>query len=119
MVDIVLEARDIVANGWCQGTSFRQKNGRSARGVTSTWESACLVGSLYAAAYPYGGHTYDEVGNALFVYAFGTVPGMSELGQSRYPTTRLAMWNDIENRTQTEVVELLDGFATHLKGTEA
>lgn len=87
----ILAAADLIRRGWCQGVCQLER----ADGVTCY----CLRGSIEKA----GGRR------------FGSVCAAFDLVEAHLGTCQIALWNDEPERTQAEVVALLESVAASIK----
>ena len=94
--EILLEARELLAGGWCQGD-----NAKDARGESLRW--------------PFVGAKCFCVNGALLSIK-GDVPGAEDY-ISQEAGERYIDWNDHPDRTQLEVVEMVERAA--LRAMEA
>ena len=85
-------ASEYVARGWCQGADARDKDEYSISVRDPSAVKWCLVGAIYASNEPpYGG----RLANIL------------EICRKLTGGLRPTIWNDKPERTQAQVVELL------------
>jgi hypothetical protein len=94
IADKLDEARALIEKGWCQGEYARGKSGRKADPTGRYAACFCAVGALGAAnrQWPWGGMLgLSELNAAIGSFRQGEVPILD--------------WNDIEWRTQAEVIE--------------
>jgi hypothetical protein len=113
-LQLLQQARKLVARGWCQGSDARDSNGAGVEPWDPQAASWSLLGALVAAV-------------ELEAAASGEIP-LSELAAALNPladlvdTDSLAAWNDKPDRSQAEVVAVLDravmGYATDWKNIE-
>lgn len=91
--DLLIEARRLVESGWTQDALMRDANGYATLDYTQAC-SYCLIGALDAALCDQK-YTFD-------IWAEILDKARPLVGGS------LSIWNDYENRTKEEVLELLD-----------
>jgi hypothetical protein len=90
---VLTEAKKLLSNGWCQYQLAQDKNGNQA----SYWKPSAKAFSMYGAIM--------RVGLDLDI---DVIPAI-KLVCSKIPTHGgLASWEDTPNRTQKEVLELID-----------
>lgn len=92
--EILTAARAKVSQGWCRGANARDTEGRPCQIASPDAVQWCVAGSVYAALDPNGEHS-----DAL------------ALIRQHIPTGGLwdiQQWNDAEERTPAEVLDLFD-----------
>lgn len=85
--------RDLLAKGWTQGALARNRSGRKVRVKSNKAASFCIMGAHYHVRRMTSGKTMLD---ALFIAAV----------ELNIPS--LTSWNDARNRTQSEVLALID-----------
>jgi hypothetical protein len=85
---------DYIRRGWCQNASAQDDQGRLCDATSSLAQQWCLVGSVRA-AYPEDAVRRNKVFDKLFCQA---------------KTYGLSSWNDNPDRTQQEVLAVLEAI---------
>ncbi|MFL5952930.1 MAG: hypothetical protein ACJ76I_02320 [Gaiellaceae bacterium] len=99
--EVLREARELVASGWCQHAEARTQRGTvvdACAGKAAKWS---LLGALQVAAFLDAGTDLEDVRVAM--------EAIAEL----IADPSLAHWNDAPERTRDQVTELLER-AEHL-----
>lgn len=101
MVDILLAARDRVADGWCQGQFYQEGN-------------VCLLGAMGVAA---AGRPIVVCATEVEKQAYYSVCRVVEaqLVQSRAVSSSIAVFNDSFLTTKQDVIDLLNDTALSVK----
>ena len=99
-LQLLEEARGLVAHGWCQGTDARAADGAPVDAWSLEASSWSLLGALVAVleqnAATTGELALEELSAAL--YALANV----------IETDSLVAWNDVPEREQSEVLSVLE-----------
>lgn len=99
--DLLVQSRELVAQGWCQGADARDADGTSVDAWDSAAESWSILGAIVAVlereAATTGELPLDQLAAAL--YALADV----------IETDSLVGWNDRPQRTAEDVVSAIDG----------
>ena len=104
IVDTLLAARDIVADGWCQKAPARTTDGRGVLANDPDAAAWCMAGAIEKVT------GNDHVTDAhRFVYQY--LADEKHIG--------LFGFNDTEGRTKWQVVGMLDEIATAAKESES
>lgn len=96
-VDVLIKARALVAQGWAQGAEALDKNGCAVSHTAATAVAWCLDGALTRASRP-------TSRNWILSYW----PARAAVKAFLAGQNRLAGWNDDPERTQADVLALLD-----------
>jgi hypothetical protein len=103
--DLLVQSRELVTQGWCQGADARDAGGASIDAWDTSAESWSILGAIVAVlereAATAGELPLDQLAAAL--YALADV----------IETESLVSWNDCPHRTAAEVVSAIDGAIAH------
>ncbi|MGD9890972.1 MAG: hypothetical protein AB7R89_28275 [Dehalococcoidia bacterium] len=97
-IAVLRRARELIATGWAQGWYARSINGRRARVSSPKATSFCILGAISLAS--------DEVSPAGYDLYIRTVTQVGGFVSDR----DVAGWNDAPERTQADVLALLDSL---------
>jgi hypothetical protein len=104
---MVIEARGLVARGWCQGTHARDRRGLEVPAWSSEARSWSLLGALLASWHRHEAHTLEADINAHLADA-EALGGATEVLGETLGTASLERWNDHPQRAAADVLEALD-----------
>jgi len=94
--ELLVEARKLVAGGWTQKTYSRDAYGHQIPFGDSRCSQFCLSGAVQHAGAVNGG------------FGFVQKAVLAELRDAIGPNTAIALWNDAKDRTQQEVLDVID-----------
>lgn len=97
--ELLRDAADLVARGWCQGAEARNSAGEPTQVNSPDAVEWSLLGALQAAALRDPSITVTDIAEA--------VAALAEL----IANPVLADWNDVEQQTSSEVVSVLEHAA--------
>lgn len=97
---VLIEARALLAAGWCQGPLAKDKNGKETNWSKNEAVSFCSLGAIYAAS-----HKLCKNTDLLEAKVAKSCVAMSNPDIGR---NGLAWWNERPQRTQTEVLVAFD-----------
>lgn len=113
-IEMLRQARDLVASGWCQGVYSRNEDGHKANAFGEEACDFCATGSLMAAMYR-NEATWNDLyecfgilSGAIVDSGFNMSQPASNIHQSDLDSVRIQRFNDTMGRTQEEVVAVFE-----------
>ena len=108
------QARDLVARGWCQGVPARREDDMRARATEERACKWCATGALEAVMFRENTtwdslyDSFDLLCSAIEASGYKLWNTSSNLTQSQLDSGRVQRFNDTMGRTQEEVVAVFE-----------
>ena len=113
-IEMLRQARDLVARGWCQGISARREDGGTVNSTDKSACAFCTTGALTAAMW-HNNNTWDALHesyailyDAIAEAGYNMAQSSANIAQGTFHGVCLNKFNDTLGRTQAEVVAVFD-----------